>query len=63
MRVTTSQTHLPAFVCDQGGERLGVEAAVAETEAAVHAVGGQLQSLLADVVLMGNTRTSVRLHR
>ena len=43
--------HLSALVCDQGGQRLGVEAAVAEAQAAVHAVGGQLQGLLPDVVL------------
>lgn len=60
MRV--SVTHLSALVCDQGSERLGVEAAVAEAQAAVHTVGGQLQSLLTDVVLM-ETQTSVGLHR
>lgn len=60
--VRVSVTHLSALVCDQGGERLGVEAAIAEAQAAVHTVGGQLQSLLTDVVLV-ETQTSVGLHR
>lgn len=49
-----SLTHLSAFVSDQGGEWLGVESAVAEAQASVHAVSCQLQSLLTDVVLMEN---------
>lgn len=57
-----SVTHLSALVCDQRSERLGVEAAVAEAQATVHAVGGQLQSLLTDVVLV-ETQISVGLHR
>lgn len=39
---------------DQGGERLGIESAVAEAQASVHAVSCQLQSLLTDVILMEN---------
>lgn len=49
-----SLTHLSAFVSNQGSEGLGVEAAVAEAQAPVHAVGCQLQGLLTDVVLMEN---------
>lgn len=49
-----SVTHLSAFVGDQGGQRLGVESAVAEAQASVHAVSGQLQGFLADVILMQN---------
>lgn len=49
---TRSLTHLSAFVSNQGGEWLGVESAVAEAQASVHAVSCQLQSLLTDVVLM-----------
>lgn len=49
-----SLTHLSAFVSDQGSEGLGVEAAVAEAQAPVHAVSCQLQGLLTDVVLMEN---------
>mmetsp|Transcript_123277 Transcript_123277/g.343243 ORF Transcript_123277/g.343243 Transcript_123277/m.343243 type:complete len:341 (-) Transcript_123277:2443-3465(-) len=37
---------LPALRCDQGGQRLRIEAAVLETKAAVHRVGGELQRLL-----------------
>lgn len=50
-----SLTHLPALVRDQGSQWLRVEAAVAEAQAAVHAVGRQLQSFLANVVLTRNT--------
>ncbi len=45
-------THLSTLVCDQGGEWLGIEAAVAESQAAVHTVSSQLQSLLTNVILM-----------
>lgn len=45
-------THLSTLVCDQGSEWLGVEAAVAESQAAVHTVSSQLQSLLTNVILM-----------
>lgn len=45
-------THLSTLVCDQGSEWLGVEAAVAESQAAVHTVSSQLQGLLTDVILM-----------
>lgn len=55
-----SSTHLSAFVCDQGGERLGVEAAVAEAQAPVHTVSSQLQGLLTNVVLM-ETQMAIRL--
>lgn len=47
-------TYLSAFVSYQGGEWLGVEPAVAEAQASVHAVSCQLQSLLTDVILMEN---------
>lgn len=47
-------THLSSFVSDQSGERLGVEAAVAEAQTSIHAVSRQLQSLLTDVVLVEN---------
>lgn len=44
-------THLPTLVCNQGSKWLGVKAAVAESQATVHTVSSQLQSLLTDVVL------------
>lgn len=44
-------THLSTLVCDEGSQWLGVEAAVAESQAAVHTVCCQLQSLLTDVIL------------
>ncbi len=52
-------THLSPLVCDQGSERLGVEAAVAESQAAIHAVCSQLQGLLTDIILK-NAQTQVR---
>lgn len=57
-----NSTHLSTLVCDQGSEWLGVEAAVAEAQAAVHTVSSQLQSLLTNVILM-ETQTSIRLKR
>lgn len=39
---------------DEGGEWLGVEAAIAEAQTSVHAVSSQLQSFLPDVILMEN---------
>lgn len=56
--VADGLTHLTAFVRDEGGQRLGVETAVAKAQAAIHAVCGQLQSFLTDVVLPRNTHTS-----
>lgn len=38
-------------MCNQGSKWLGVKAAVAESQATVHTVSSQLQSLLTDVVL------------
>lgn len=46
--------HLSAFVSDEGGKWLGVEAAIAEAQTSVHAVCSQLQSFLSDVILMEN---------
>lgn len=55
-------THLSTLVCDQGSKWLGVEAAVAESQAAVHTVGSQLQSLLTNVILM-DRQTQIRPNR
>lgn len=55
------QTHLSALVCNKGGERLGIEATVAESQAAVHAVSSQLQGLLTDVILK-DRHTQVQLN-
>lgn len=57
-RAAESLTHLTAFVRDEGSQWLGVEAAEAKAQAAIHAVGGQLQSFLPDVVLPRNTHAS-----
>lgn len=49
------------FVGDEGGEVFGEEARVAEAEAAVHTVGGQLQRHLPDVVLYAKIGCSIRI--
>lgn len=49
--------HLSAFVRHQSSQRLCIEAAKAESQAAVHAVGRQLQGLLTDVILRHRNTT------
>ena len=53
------QTHLAAFAGNERCEGFGVEAGEGETEAAVHAVGRQLQRLLSDVVLKKSTHSHI----
>lgn len=52
---------LATLVGDEGGEVFGEEARVAEAEAAVHAVGGQLQRHLPDVVLYAEVGCNARI--
>lgn len=47
----TFETHLSSPTRDEGSEGLGKEPRLGEPQAAIHAVGRQLEGLLPDVVL------------
>lgn len=52
---TCLMTYLSPFMGHQSSQRLGIESAVGESQAAIHTVSSEFQSFLSDIILKRNT--------
>lgn len=57
MLASGSFTYLSTFVCDQSSQRFGIEATEGEAQTPVHAVSGEFQSFLSDIILHKKKKT------